>query len=489
MHYNKLIILGFILAVIFLGCFYSYRLTTTPAGLTSDEAAFGYNAVLLSKTGRDETGRKWPIFVLSLGGKDWRQPITQYYVTALFKLFGPSIYLLRLSSVVIALISIALLFWLIYWQKGLLMALGSGIILALTPLLLIQTHLGLDNIAPVPLTILWLMGLTIFNKNKQSRWLVLSAISLGLSFYSYKGMRAVVPVWSVLSIGYLWLINKNSWQKFLKNGAVFSLTISPFFLIIPWLNVHYAGAVFNGYGLGAKDIYSLIYPYLSTFDLGFLFIKGDDLLFHSTQKHGMMLLATLPLFLIGVYQTIKKKDSTMLLVLAAFLSAPLLYGYVDSIHRASRLMCLLPSYSILCAGGIEWMIRSKSGWYRWGLVAIGVAILANYADFSHYYWHDYTRLSQNLFEDASYEKAYEQLAIASKKEESTPVIASDMVSRQSDAGKFIRAMHLDESKISIKDSNDKAIGLNSVLLTYRENIEGMTEITAQMPRGYFLQRK
>jgi 4-amino-4-deoxy-L-arabinose transferase-like glycosyltransferase len=78
--------------------------------LTDDEAAFGYNAVLLSRTAHDESGRFLPFFVLSLDGQDWRQPVTQYYLTALFKIFSPSVFLLRFSSVLVAITSAVLLY-------------------------------------------------------------------------------------------------------------------------------------------------------------------------------------------------------------------------------------------------------------------------------------------------------------------------------------------------------------------------------------------
>jgi hypothetical protein len=39
-----------------------------PAALNRDEAAIGYNAMLLSQTGLDEWGRSWPLALESFGG-------------------------------------------------------------------------------------------------------------------------------------------------------------------------------------------------------------------------------------------------------------------------------------------------------------------------------------------------------------------------------------------------------------------------------------
>src|SRR3989344_1171156 len=144
-----------LLILIFSIIFFSFRLSRVPSGVTSDEAAFGYNAVLLSKTLHDENNRFLPIFVLSLNGADWRQPVTQYYLTAFFRLFGSSVFNLRYSSVVITLVSAGLLYYLSYKAGGHKLALFSSFIFLTTPLIMIQSHLGLDNIMPVPFTIIW----------------------------------------------------------------------------------------------------------------------------------------------------------------------------------------------------------------------------------------------------------------------------------------------------------------------------------------------
>jgi hypothetical protein len=53
----------------------------------------------------------------------------------------------------------------------------------------------------------------------------------------------------------------------------------------------------NEIGGNCKDVfdnlYNFLYPYFSSFDLTFLFIKGDELLFHSTGYHGFFLLASM----------------------------------------------------------------------------------------------------------------------------------------------------------------------------------------------------
>ena len=44
-----------------------YSLDEFPSGLNADEAAIGYNAYSLLRTGRDEHGNAWPIVFKSFG--------------------------------------------------------------------------------------------------------------------------------------------------------------------------------------------------------------------------------------------------------------------------------------------------------------------------------------------------------------------------------------------------------------------------------------
>lgn len=123
---------------------------------------------------------------LSVEGKDWRQPVTQYYITAFFKIFGPSVFNLRFTSVIITLVSAVLLLILAIKLLNFKWAILSIFIFLTTPLVMIQSHMGLDNIMHIPFTILWLWGIFLFSKTRKRRYLVFAAISLGINFYTYK---------------------------------------------------------------------------------------------------------------------------------------------------------------------------------------------------------------------------------------------------------------------------------------------------------------
>lgn len=395
---------------IFLFLLLTYRLIQVPTGLTVDESAFGWNAALLSKTGHDQNGKFLPLFVSSINNSDWRQPWTQYYLTVFFKIFGISVYNLRLSSVILILFSSILLFKFVTKLLDWRYALVSVFLFVFTPIIFMHSHLGLDNIMPIPFAIIWLNNIYQYQLNKKDKYLIYSAIALGASFYTYKGMRAVVPIWATLSVFYVIYLNykpKINTIKLIKKTLPFIFAILPFFLIIPYLSHLYPGAIFGGARPKISDIYTLVYAYFSHFDLNFLFIKGDALLFHSTQKHGMMLLMTAPLFFIGIYQSIRKK-SFWLFITLTFFSAPLLYGLVDSVYRASRIQVVVPSYVLICILGLSTITK-----YKYSKIIISfltILTFLNLFSFLKYYWFTYPKFTENIFGNMNRNESYRVFA-------------------------------------------------------------------------------
>ncbi len=466
-------ILAFILFAFSLCLFFSYRLLEVPMGLTSDETALGYNAVLLSRTARDENGRFIPFFVLSNEGRDWKQPLTQYYLVFLFKIFQPSVFLLRFSSIIITLFSSLLLFDFCQKKFNKKYAIIALIIFLTTPLIMIQSHMGLDNIMPIPFAIIWIYFLDKYQTNKNFKYLIISALSLGINFYSYKGMRAVFPIWYVLSLLYIF---KKPIFKNIHQYLVFSLFSLPFFLVSPILDHYYPNSIFGGSEPKTDNLYNFLYPYFSSFDPSFLFIKGDDLLFHSTGYHGFFLLASMPLFLLGIYKSIKTNRFSRF-ILIIFFTTPLLYGMVNSVHRASRLMCLIPFFSIICIYGFQQIENLEHKYRKLIIYFLIFTFSANYYDFLHYYWFDYAKLTQNFVGDLKYYLSYKELKEQSIKLNLTPYIASDS------SNKFFDSIYFKNPNYIHQDLTPPK---GSILLTNRQHIPEMTNLNLNM-KYYYLQ--
>jgi 4-amino-4-deoxy-L-arabinose transferase-like glycosyltransferase len=466
----------FLLILLTISTFFllSYRITDTPMGLTADEAAFGWNAVLLSRTGLDENGAHFPIFVNSLNKKDWRQPWTQYYLVLFFKIFGASIYNLRISSVFLVLFCALLLFKLSNYLLSPGFGFVSYLLFITTPIIFMHSHLGLDNIMPLPFALVWLIFIYLYSKNNKTIYLIIAGLSLGASFYSYKGMRATVPVWSSLTCLYLLYLNYRPKIKYIKlftSILPFALSILPFFLIIPYLSHVYPGSIFGGARPKFDNIYDFFYPYLSHYDLTFLFIKGDDLLFHSTRFHGMVLLSTLPLFFIGLYQSIRRKNFWTFISIA-FFTGPLLYGFVESVHRASRIISLVPMYILICTLGFKTLFEN-SKLLRLSIIIWFTVAFLNFQDFTKYYWYTYPKFTENIFGNMKSNATYQEFSKLTTQLKLTPYIHHDVYDG------FIAAIHFPAPVAQL--SGDSIPPSGSIYLTFHDKLPNMIRLDVKIP--------
>lgn len=450
--------------------FFGYKLLEVPRGLTLDEAAFGYNAALLAKTGRDENHRFLPLFVLSSNGTDWRQPMTQYYLTGIFKIFGASVFWLRFSSTLLVVGSILALFFVARSELGLTGAVAAAAVMTMTPILMIQSHEALDNIMPIPLTIIWLWSVGNYLRNGKTKWMLIIGIVLGASLYSYKGMRPIAPIWLLLSFLLPMLKFK---KEMIKKWSLLATGAAPFFLIIPWIEKHYPGAMMGGAQAVFHNLYEFLAPFLSSFDISYWYVTGDLVGIHTTGMHGMYLLASAPWFFAGIYLAIKKRNVFMLFALAAFFLGPLLFGSVGSVHRFSRLLMMVPIYSLIAGWSLsEFWKTNKKSWVVFG----ALLALVNFGDFVRYYWVFYPGVTEAFTGDFAYRRDFEELRRISVQTDSEAIISEEAVRSTGESGKFFQVINFGKLLRVVKVGVPPKKG--EVLLTPEEAIPG-AKLTAR----------
>lgn len=440
LQYKKLLLLIlFCILILFL---FTYKITDVPPGINGDEASIGYNAILISQTLRDENHRLLPVFFLTMNGKDWKQPITIYSTAILFKIFGPSYTLLRLVSVLMLFVSTGILFLFlkdIFNQK---LAIFGSILYLSSPILLIQSHLALENITLLPFVVFWFLMIYWFEKERKNKYLIWAGLSLGLSFYSYNGMRLIMPILTLLSFGYIFFLNHYSFKKNLTGFKFFFLGLIPFLLLFLIAQNKYPGAIFgNRYPDEIHSYQQFILPYLSSFDPSFLFITGDITPYHSTGVHGLFLLATLPLFLAGLFYILKSKNSILIFATSVFFLSPLLYGFVDSIHRGSRLLILIPFYAIISVSGLLYILEIKVKILKiLILVLIFGVMIFNYFDFLKTYWFEYPNNVKTNF-SIPLHIYFKELSDQSNKLKLNPFIESGIYNQNIEASKFFEKVY------------------------------------------------
>ena len=372
--------------VVILFCFLSflllfYKIGTVPPGINGDEVGIGHNAYLISKNLTDENNNFLPLFVFAKDS-DWKQPVTVYTTALIFRIFGPSLPALRATSILFVLASIVIFYFLAKETFNFKFFIVGTLILLTVPIIMIQSHLALENIAVLPFIFFWLLMLARYEGLKKPVYLFLGGVALGVSVYSYLGMRLIIPVLSLITLIHF--------RRNLKKSIHFLLGVLPFFAFLYVANFYYPGAVVGHYNAPFPSINEFLLRYLSVFDISFLFLKGDITSYHSTGKAGMFLIASLPIFIIGIGKILKEKKPFEMLILWSFFLSPILFGLVPEIYRASRLLALIPFYTIISTIGF-FAVPKKIG------IVVLILMAANYLFFARDYWYDYSTRVKGRF--------------------------------------------------------------------------------------------
>lgn len=422
----RLLLLIIILAISWF--LFTYKLEEVPPGINGDEAIIGLNAAEIAKTGYDLEGRFLPLFTKAVGSTDWKQPITLYSTSLMFKIFGVSYFNLRVVSVVFVLTSIFITFILIEELINIKIAILGSLILITTPILVIQSHLALENIAPLPFILFWLLMLIKYTKQKRLVFLFLGGFSLGFSIFSYLGMRLVTPVLAIISCIYIFYLNRDLFKI-----KWFIIGLLPILILLLISKIYYPGAILGSYRPYIIENYQNFFlPYLSSFDPSFLYIFGDSTPYHSTGRGGMFLLASLPIFVLGIINILKKKNKFYNLVLISFFLAPLFFGIGSTPHRASRLLALLPLYTIISTIGFLLIFELRKKITKWiFLVLILFLIIINFSDFTQDFWYQYPQRVRLDFEKPV-QNLYKELSKTSKINNLKPLIQHNISNQNFD---------------------------------------------------------
>jgi len=454
-----------ILLIIIIGLFLSYKLTKIPPGINIDESSIGYNAALVSRTLKDENNRLLPVFVLTLGGKDWKQPVRIYATALLFKIFGPSYFGLRFISVICVLISGFIFYFILRLFFSISVALIGFFLYLSSPSLLLQSHLALENVDLLPFVLLWLYFLLSYSLKPKNSKLVFSGIFLGVSFYAYKGMRTVVPVYLILSVLYLFYLSffKKVGQK--KSFIYFMAGSGLFLWPIKILQTKYAGAIYDPAGVGLPSFFQASLVYLSSFDFSFLFLKGDKMLVHSTGRDGLFLLPTLILFFLGFTRIAKENKNQFYLILFCLIVTPLLLTTVNSIYRASRLMVFVPFFSFIFVLGFKSIVEINNKILK--LLATGmiaILLIINYVDFAKNYFAEYPKLISGDFSPDFDHSFFQLKKLSSEKRLDAYIEYNDLNNHRADI-EFFREVYFNESDLKVWAREVESFPENGLILT------------------------
>lgn len=461
LYRRKWVIIIFVLAAVLR----FWQLGNVPPSPDWDEAALGYNAYSILKTGRDEYGVKFPLVLRSFD--DYKPPLYAYLAIPAIAVFGLNTWAVRLPSAIMGILAVIGVYLfvqaLLRHQEEQLgsraienLSLWSALLLAISP-----WHLQFSRIAfeaNVGLTLnIW--GAALFLKGlKQRYWLIIASGLFGLGLYAYHSERIFLPTLVVLLI----MIYRNELLKVKKVAAMALLvgliTVMP--LIPVFLNqntlmrLRGTSSLSDQTGLLARSVQKLeqdrasgnpwgvvfdnrrivwaktiIEGYLSHYSFRWLFLTGDNDRHHAPSM-GLLYLWELPLLLWGIYKIAKGGGKLSRTLLGWFLIAPLAASPTSELPHAIRSLVFLPTFQIFTAFGLSeffrLVMRQKSKFLVLLTVVGGLLALFNIVLYLNLYFvhlnREFSRFWQYGYQEAvEYVKQqrfkYEKIVVSTKLEQ------------------------------------------------------------------------
>jgi 4-amino-4-deoxy-L-arabinose transferase-like glycosyltransferase len=328
-------------------------LTKFPAGFTADEAAQGYTAYSILKTGKDEWGIRLPLTPRSFG--DFKPPLYTYLTLVSVALLGLNEFAVRLPAAVFGTLSVLMTFFLVKelfpQSRKPNLALLASFFLAVSP-----WHFSLSRAAfEANLTSFLIpLGLWFFLKGvKSPKYWLYTAFVFGLNLFSYHAAKVFTPLFLILLVFWRWQELKKSPKQVFSAGAIFILlTLLAFYSTLTGGGSRAVDISIFSAGFQAPKLF--LDHYLSYFSLEFLFTRGaGEATYGMIPGRGVLYLFELVLLSAAIFSLVKKWQKNFLPILGWLILGPIPVALSLGVgYHANRVAVMMPAVQILSAFGL-----------------------------------------------------------------------------------------------------------------------------------------
>lgn len=188
----------FLTVIFFVALFLRFhQLATVPPGPDWDEASVGYNAFSIATTARDEWGHLLPHIFEAFG--DFKNPLYIYFTSFFVKLFGLSLFSVRMTAAFSGALSVLLIYGIakeMFAKKGL--ALLVAFVLALSPPAIFFGRIAGDGMILSAMLILTGIYTELrYLRTKKLAFAIISLAVLLLSLFAYNLARVLSPLFII----------------------------------------------------------------------------------------------------------------------------------------------------------------------------------------------------------------------------------------------------------------------------------------------------
>lgn len=404
-----------------------YQLGLVPPSLTWDEAAHGYNAYSILKTGRDEYGYKFPLYFRSFD--DYKPPLYTFLTIPTVSIFGLNEFAVRFPSAAfgtLAIISTYILAFALLHKKKIALLTAFG--LSVSP-----WHIQFSRVAFESNLSVFLVTFSVFaflkaislSKIRLGLWMLVSTLSFGLSLFVYHSARIFAPLLVIA----LFLVFRKKLLANIKFLAPSTILATLTLLLLLPLMTSTAGVMrFHGTNIFseveplqkatnnlAQDASSereiigkllhnrrLAYAakalrnYSSHFSPKYLFLEADQNRHHAPEV-GLLFIWEIPFILLGTGLLIARNFavSSKAVVIIWFLLAPLAAAFTWGVPHSVRTVLFLPIYQIFTAVAIFYALKV----FKYPKILLVLIISSFTMNFFYYLHHYYSHMSQEYSKD------------------------------------------------------------------------------------------
>lgn len=299
-----------------------YHLQSIPNGLFIDEAARGYDAFAIARTGADMFGEFLPLF--PRGFDDYTPGLYTYLTVPFVYFLDLSRFSTRYAAVWIGVFTVAVAYLVIRTAFGRAAGLAGAALLAISPWYVLLSRIGTEwtllGLGPVLAIVVLYRGL------QRPAWLAAGGAVAGLSLYGYAPVKAFLPLLLAAFGLFYWRPLWRQRRALLAAGLILALLAYPVyrFSLTPEGQIRLAEIYYFDKLPLQESLYLFVANYLAYLSPGFLFRPASDQVFvQSLRDVGLLYGFELPLIVVGIILVFKTGRREQYFWLAWLLLAPL----------------------------------------------------------------------------------------------------------------------------------------------------------------------
>lgn len=388
-----------------------WRLPSLPYGLHIDEAGMAYDAWCLSKYGVDRYLKSWPVYLTNLGGG--QSSLYAFLCAFLFKIFGYSVWLIRLPAVIFSFLNLVFGMKLareIYPERPY-APVAAGALLTVCPYFIMAARFGLDcNLMLGMSTVFLYLFVTAVKGGRVGRYMA-AGVAGGVLLYTYALTYMILPLFLILALVYLFRVKRFSWKGWVAMAIPMGLLAIPLILvqIVNFFDLEefrlacFTITKLRRYRASEVGFFGIRKFCVALFCIFFGDFLEEPLQYNSAPGFANLYLATLLLCMVGalaalrrLWVSVRRRDPDFLALVLLWAIGivffeshiPVNVNRINGVFTAVALLAVEGMEALLCmVGRLRPIRKSGSRGYRTGIAA-GLILLYTicFARFSIYYY-------------------------------------------------------------------------------------------------------